>query len=49
LHPSKASQERDRYFDRDEFPGIDLQANSFKTWFAECGKLAAGSTRYLQK
>lgn len=32
----------DRYFEDDEFPGIDLQANSIKTWFAECWWKAGG-------
>lgn len=32
----------DRYFDSDAFPGVDLQADTLKTWFAECWWKAGG-------
>lgn len=32
----------ERYFESDEFPGIALQANSCKAWFAECWWKAGG-------
>ena len=32
----------DRYFEGDEFPGADLQANEVKAWFAECWWKAGG-------
>jgi hypothetical protein len=31
-----------RYFDDDQFPGVDLQANTLKRWFAECWWKAGG-------
>ena len=32
----------DRYFEGEEFPGVDLQANALKAWFAECWWKAGG-------
>lgn len=32
----------DRYFEGEEFPGVDLQANAIKAWFAECWWKAGG-------
>jgi len=32
----------DRYFEGDEFPGLDLQADALKAWFAECWWKAGG-------
>lgn len=32
----------DRYFEGDEFPGVHLQANTLKAWFAECWWKAGG-------
>jgi hypothetical protein len=32
----------ERYFESDEFPGVDLLANEFKEWFAGCWWKAGG-------
>jgi hypothetical protein len=32
----------DRYFESEEFPGVDLQADALKAWFAECWWKAGG-------
>jgi len=32
----------DQYFEGDEFPGVDLQADALKAWVAECWWKAGG-------